>query len=74
MYLMDGIEGNEYIVCEVRLPCAIEKRMEAIGVIQGTKLTLLKKKPSALVVSIRGARFAMGKSIAENIQVNEVLL
>ena len=72
MKLFDGYVKKFYAVQEMNLPVKIEKRLEALGMIDGTKLSVLNKKKSALVISVRGTRFALGKSIAENIEVKEL--
>lgn len=69
MKLMDGMVSKVYTVYGLNLPLKTAKRLEALGMVKGTKLTLLNKKSSALVVGIRGARFALGKAIAQNIEV-----
>ena len=72
MKLFDGFEKKIYSVQNMKLPINTEKRLEALGMITGTKLSVLNKKKSALVVSIRGTRFALGKTIANNIDVSEI--
>jgi len=67
--LTDGIKNNFYIVRGMTLPLKTAKRLEALGMISGTKITLLNKKKSALVVVVRGTRFALGKTIAQNIEI-----
>lgn len=69
---MDGLENKVYLVRSMDLPLKTAKRLEALGMIRGTRLFLLKKKPSALVVAIRGSRFALGRAIASNIEVEKV--
>ena len=69
MKLTEGLNNTVYTVSGMNLPLKIEKRLETLGMVQGTKLTLLNKKDSALVVVIRGARFALGQEIARNIDV-----
>lgn len=67
--MSEGLKNRVYTVAGMDLPLKVEKRLETLGMIPGTKLTLLNKKNSALVVTIRGARFALGKEIARNIEV-----
>ena len=72
MKLFDGFEKKHYAVQALNLPVKTEKRLEALGMIPGTKLSVLNKKKSALVVAVRGTRFALGKTIAANIDVKEL--
>jgi ferrous iron transport protein A len=69
MSLMDGLVGRDYTVRRMDLPLKTAKRLEALGMTQGTKLALRAKKPSALVISLRGTRFALGRAIAKHIEV-----
>ena len=38
MYLCDGTIGNSHKVKKIRLPINIEKRLEALGMTQGTPI------------------------------------
>ncbi|MCL1859322.1 MAG: ferrous iron transport protein A [Oscillospiraceae bacterium] len=70
--LTDGIKDKFYFVCGMSLPVKTAKRLEALGMISGTKIYMLNKKKSALVVVFRGTRFALGKAIAQNIEVDDI--
>lgn len=70
MSLSEGVPGKTYSVLEVREEAAIERRLAALGLISGTKITLLnKKKRGAVIFIVRGSRFAIGKAIADGILV-----
>jgi len=69
MKLYDGTVSAFYTVRGMNLPEQTARRLEALGLVNGTTFALVNKKKSALVVNIRGARFALGKKIAENIEV-----
>ena len=72
MKLSDGDAGKNYIVDKVELELALERRLEALGILPGTKLSVLNKKThGALIIFVRGTRFAIGKGIADNILVEE---
>ncbi len=44
--------------------------MEALGMIQGTQIKIIhKKSKGALVILLRGTRFAVGKGIASCIEI-----
>jgi len=70
--LADGLKNNFYCVRKINLPHKTVKRLEALGMVSGTEISVLNKKKSAVIVGFRGTRFAMGKTIAENIEVAEV--
>lgn len=70
MNLCDGTVGNSYKVKEIKLPINIEKRLEALGMTQGTPIEVLNSKGHGiLIVKIRGTRFALGRNITKNILV-----
>lgn len=70
MYLCDGKIGNEYKVEDIDLPVNIEKRLEALGMTRGTSIAVLNSKSrGALIVKVRGTRFALGRNITKNILV-----
>lgn len=73
MKLIEGSMGQTYIVQAVDLPVQTERRLQALGMTEGTSVTVMnKKKRGALVIKVRGTRFAIGKMIGEHIQIREV--
>lgn len=72
MVLQEGLVDHFYVVGEVRLPLEMERRLAALGIISGTKLRVLNRKShGAMIVFVRGTRFAVGRDIAENIEITE---
>jgi len=67
--LTDGLKNNLYIVKRMNLPVKTAKRLAALGMTSGSEITMLNKKQSALIVTVRGTRFALGKAVAENIEI-----
>ena len=67
--LTDGLRNNTYYVRGMSLPVKTAKRLEALGMTAGTKIAVLNKKKSALVVEFRGTRFALGSAVAQNIEI-----
>jgi len=67
--LINGVKNNFYYIQKINLPAKTTKRLEALGMTAGTKITVLNKKRSAVLVEFRGTRFALGKYIAENINI-----
>lgn len=74
MNLNDGIIQKTYQVADVsHLELPVERRLEALGLTAGTDITVLnKKKKGAVIVKVRGTRFAVGQHIAQGIQIKEV--
>lgn len=72
MSLLDGKRGGTYIVKEISLERVIERRLGAMGLTHGTKITVLNNKRSGSVIfKVRGTRLAVGRKIAGAIQIGE---
>lgn len=66
-----GMKGRSYIVEALNLPSKVSKRLEALGMIRRTKVEVLQVKPNgAMIVKVRGTRFALGNRISSNIHVS----
>lgn len=74
MKLQKGKIQGIYVIEDISLPLQTEKRLEALGMTQGTPVEILNKKSGGtMIVQVRGTRFALGKGITGNIQVAEGL-
>ena len=72
MKLRKGQIRSTYIIDAIELPVQTEKRLEALGLTQGTPISILNKKGrGTMIVQVRGTRFALGHGITKNIQVKE---
>lgn len=73
MNLNDSCINQTYRVLEVTgLALPIERRLEALGLTEGTSITVLNKKTKgAMIVKVRGTRFAVGRNIAAGIFIEE---
>lgn len=70
MKLYDGEIGKSYTVREVLLEERLTRRLEALGVNEHTKVTVLnKKKSGTLIINVRGTRLALGQKIADGIEI-----
>lgn len=73
MRLIEGEIGKTYLVTGVHVEERITRRMEALGVNEQTTVAVLNKKGSgSLIIKVRGTRLALGKRIAEGIDVEEI--
>ena len=73
MTLHEGIPGSIYVVEFMELNEKIGRRLEALGLIRGTKLEVLnRKKNGTMIFKARGTRLAIGKEISAGIFVKEV--
>lgn len=74
MNLNDSNIDKTYRVVQVTgLELPVERRLEALGLTEGTRITVLNKKnKGAVIVKVRGSRFAVGNNIAAGIRIEEV--
>jgi len=72
LILSQGSRGGIYAVKAIQLPPRALRHLEALGMVHGSRLFLLEKKPSAMVISLRGTRYALGRSITDGIEVESL--
>lgn len=64
--------GKKYIVSEVQVDEAVTRRLEALGVNEGTPVRIMNKKGSgSVIIKVRGTRLALGRLLSEGIKVRE---
>lgn len=72
MSLFEGIKGKKYEIRGVYVEEGITRRLQALGLNDGTVVTVLgRKRNGALIIHVRGTRLAMGKHISLGIEVAE---
>jgi ferrous iron transport protein A len=72
MRLKEGKEGGIFEVEDMNMPLDTERRLQVLGLTEGSTVQVMKnKKRGAMIVKIRGTRFALGEKIAKNILVTE---
>lgn len=72
MTLASARLGGTYTVIDLELDMVTRRRLEALGLTRGTKIKLLNRNRSgSVIIMVRGSRFALGKNIAESIQMRE---
>jgi ferrous iron transport protein A len=73
MTLDTGRIGGAYRLCAMSLPLSLEKRLQALGLITGTRIEVLNNKShGTLIIKVRGTRFAIGRNISRHLTVEEV--
>lgn len=73
MNVSQAKKGKSYIVKKVNLEGNIERRLEMLGMTDQVKLMVLNKKnQGAVIIKVRGTRFAIGKEIADAIEIEEI--
>lgn len=73
MTLFEGNAGEQYQIKGLFVEEAITRRLEALGLNDGTVIHVLtRKKNGALIVKVRGTRLALGKHISSGIEISHV--
>lgn len=73
MVLKEGKNHHTYKVVSIHIELQLERRLEALGLTEGSRITVLNNdKKGALTARFRGTRFALGRRIADNIEIAEV--
>ena len=73
MNVSQAQKGRTYLVKKVNLEGNIERRLEMLGMTDQVKLMVLNKKnQGAVIIKVRGTRFAIGKEIADAIEIDEI--
>ena len=72
MKLYEGNIGATYLVESVHVDDAINRRLEALGVNENTRLLVMnKKKSGTMIIKVRGTRLALGRRITGGIDIKE---
>lgn len=72
MTLYQAQKNQEYIIKGLFVEEAVTRRLQALGLNDGTKIRVLnKKKRGALIIQVRGTRLALGKHLSSNIEIRE---
>lgn len=70
MELLNGTKGSTYEILDLKVSDHIAHRLQAIGILEGTKVQILnKKKKGAIIIKVRGSRWAIGAGIARGMIV-----
>ena len=73
MNVSQAQKGRTYLVKKVNLEGNIERRLEMLGMTDQVKLMVLNKKnQGAVIIKVRGTRFAIGREIADAIEIEEI--
>ena len=64
---------QNYRITSVQEQEKIQRRLEALGILEGTKVVVLnRKRNGSTIIKVRGSRWALGNEIAEGIEVVEL--
>ena len=71
MTLYEGEKGCAYKVRNMRMEESLMRRLQALGLNEGTSIRVLNRKRRwALILYVRGTRLAVGKHISAHIEVD----
>lgn len=72
MTLYEAQKNGEYTIQGLYVEEAVTRRLQALGLNDGTGITVLnRKRHGALIIQVRGTRLALGKHLSSNIEVKE---
>lgn len=72
MTLYEACKEREYTVEGLYVEEAVTRRLQALGLNEGTRIRVLnRKKRGALIIQVRGTRLALGRHLSANIEVSE---
>lgn len=72
MTLYQAKKNQEYIIEGLYVEAAVTRRLQALGLNDGTKILVMnRKRKGALIIQVRGTRLALGKHLSSNIEVSE---
>ena len=64
---------KDFRVADVREDEKILRRLEALGILEGTRVRVLnRKRNGATIIKMRGSSWALGNDIAQGIEVEEL--
>ena len=71
MTLYEGEKGCAYKVRNMRMEESLMRRLQALGLNEGTSIRVLnRKRRGALILYVRGTHLAVGKHISAHIEVD----
>lgn len=72
MTLYEARKGGSYRICGLYVEPGITRRLQALGLNDGTSVRILnRKKKGALIIQVRGTRLALGRHISSGIEITE---
>lgn len=70
MTLLDTQKGKWYHIKKILEKEKVQRRLEALGILEGTRVQVLnQKKSGSTIIRVRGTRWALGHDIARGIEV-----
>jgi ferrous iron transport protein A len=61
--------GKEAVVNSCRAKDATRKYLEGLGIVPGVTISIISEMSGNLIISVKGARLALGKGIAQQLLV-----
>lgn len=71
--ILQAQKGKIYLVKNINLQGKIESRLITLGITAQVKFMVINKKnQDAMIIKVRGTRFAIDKKIANAIEIEEI--
>lgn len=65
-------KGCNYKICDINLKGAATERLSALGLTRGTEIKVLARNLSgAMIISVRGTRLALGRTLCNAIYAED---
>lgn len=72
MTLLEAQKGKWYQVLDIMEEENVQRRLEALGILEGTRVQVLnRKKSGSTIIRVRGTRWALGRDIAGGITLED---
>ncbi len=69
MNLSKGITNEQYIINNITTDSITKTRLQVLGILKGTKIIILNKRRSGVIIKVRGTRIGIDKKISNSINI-----
>ena len=72
MNLSKGTTNEEYVIEKIEIDNTTKTRLQVLGVLKGTKITILNKRMNgSIIIKVRGTRLGIDKEISNSIEIRK---
>ncbi len=69
LQLYDVKTNSSYIISKIELEDIVKHRLEILGMTEGARVFVATRANDAIIIKVRGTKFALGKEFAKGIKV-----
>lgn len=69
--LSKGKTNEEYIIEKIESDKITKNRLQVLGILKGTKVKILNKRLTGLIIKVRGVRLGIDKEISNSIEIRK---